>query len=83
MEAGKVRWMLHDADGNDNFTLVSDAVVASDEWVHIAGTYNSTTSEAKIFVNAKEMGNTTVVGKGTFACSSFTLSFTFELEFWN
>lgn len=64
LEAGKVRWMLHDPDRNNNFTVVSDAVIASDEWVHIAGTYNATTSEAKIFINAKEMANATITGDG-------------------
>ena len=56
LEAGKVRWLYNDISGQNNFTVVSDAVIAADEWVHIAATYNSTTREAKVFINAKEMG---------------------------
>ena len=56
LEAGKVRWLYNDLAGENNFTVVTNAVVATDEWVHIAATYNATTKEAKVFINAKEMG---------------------------
>jgi len=56
LEAGKVRWLYNNLSGQNNFTVVTDAVIAADEWVHIAATYNSTTQEAKVFINAKEMG---------------------------
>ena len=56
LEAGKVRWLYNDLAGENNFTVVTNAVVATDEWVHIAATYNASTKEAKVFINAKEMG---------------------------
>ena len=67
--------MLHDADGVNNFTVVSDAMIASNDWLHIAGIYNATTSEAKIFINAQEMGNSAVVGGKCFKLLSFSTFF--------
>jgi len=63
LEAGKVRWLLNDLSGDNNFTVVTDAVVATYEWVHIAATYNATTKEAKVFINAKEMATAKVESK--------------------
>ena len=60
LEAGKVRWLYNHLTGDNNFTVVTDAVIATYEWVHIAATYNATTKEAKVFINAKEMARTQV-----------------------
>ncbi|XP_057304151.1 uncharacterized protein LOC130641387 isoform X2 [Hydractinia symbiolongicarpus] len=58
LEAGKVRWIHTNLQGETLFAVVSDAVITDKDWAHIAVTYNSTTGIAKVFVNAKEISTT-------------------------
>ncbi|KAK3699402.1 hypothetical protein QZH41_018563 [Actinostola sp. cb2023] len=58
---GKLRWYHRNETANRIFSVESDAVISSNKWTHVAGTYDAHTGLSKVFIdghmNAESQGS--------------------------
>ncbi|KAK2563931.1 EGF-like repeat and discoidin I-like domain-containing protein 3 [Acropora cervicornis] len=51
IDDGKVRWFHRNRNQIPVFSAITDDIVRPDVWTHLIGSYNSTTLDAKVYVN--------------------------------
>ncbi|XP_022780705.1 uncharacterized protein LOC111321951 [Stylophora pistillata] len=56
IDDGKVRWFHRNRFQNPVFSVITDNIVKPDVWTHLIGSYNSTSGEAKVYVNGALSG---------------------------
>ncbi|MDD3926900.1 MAG: LamG domain-containing protein, partial [bacterium] len=60
VNSGKLSLLIGNSSANGwNIVLVGDMVLNSSNWYHVAGTYDSTTGEAKLYINGVLAKNAT------------------------
>lgn len=57
VDDGKVRWFHRNRFQNPVFSVITDNIVKPDVWTHLIGSYNSTSGEAKVYVNGALRGS--------------------------
>ena len=62
LEAGKISWYHLSPHGGTVFQMTTESLIPEQTWVHLAGSYDSMSGNARFFVNAEEVKLTK--GKG-------------------